>query len=78
MIKQNINISKNKPLSSSSYIKLPTVLIHSRKGLILIQNINDNKCLKCCLVGYLKMKTENHVIEFDQSKWLKPFIKFST
>ena len=33
MIKQNVNISKNKPLSGTSYIQLPKELYHSRKGL---------------------------------------------
>ena len=35
---QNINISNYKPLSSTSYIKLPKELNCSRKGLINIQN----------------------------------------
>ena len=34
VIEQNINISKYKPLSGSSYIKLPKELNHSRKALI--------------------------------------------
>ena len=41
-------------LAGNSYIKLPKELDHSRKGLINIQNTdNDNKCFKLCLVRYL-------------------------
>ena len=44
---QNISrVWKYKPLSSSSYIKLSEELNHSRKGLINIQNTDDNKCLE--------------------------------
>ena len=52
MIDHTINISKYKPLSGSNYIKLPTKLDNLRKGLINIQNIDDNEYLKCCLVRY--------------------------
>ena len=45
-----ISISKYNPLAGSSYIKLPKELDHSRKGLINIQNIDDNNCFKWCLV----------------------------
>ena len=46
VIEKNINISKYKTLSGSSYIKLSKGLNHSRKGLIDIQNSDDNECLK--------------------------------
>ena len=47
-------ISSNyNPLAGSSYIKLPKDLDHSRKGLINIQNNNENECVKWCLVRYL-------------------------
>ena len=52
MIKQNINVSKYKPLSGSSYIKLPKELNHSRKDLLNIQYKDDSKCLRWCLVKY--------------------------
>ena len=48
-----ISISKYNPLAGSSYIKLPKELDHPRKGLINIQNTDDNKCFKWCLVRYL-------------------------
>ena len=37
-----ITISKYNPLPESSYIKLPKELDHPRKGLINIQNTDDN------------------------------------
>ena len=45
-IDHNINISKYNPLSGSSYIILSKEINHSKKGLINIQNINDNECFK--------------------------------
>ena len=53
VIYHNITISKYNHLAKSSYIKLPKELDHPRKGLINIQNINDNECFKWCLVRYL-------------------------
>ena len=75
VIEQNVNISKYKPLSSSSYIKFKRELNHSRKGLIIIQNIDGKKFFKWFLFRYLKVKNVHHVIELDQSRWVKPFIK---
>ena len=43
---QYINVSTHRPLSGSSYIKLPVELRSSKKGLINIKN-NDQKCLWC-------------------------------
>ena len=43
---QSINFSKGKPLSGSSYTKLPKVLDHPRKGLINIKNIDHSEFLK--------------------------------
>ena len=48
MTEQNINVSKYKPLSGSSYIKLPKELNHSGKCLVNIQNIDAKECLKWC------------------------------
>ena len=47
------------PLAESSYIKLSKELDHPRKGLINIQNIDDNECFKCCLVRYLNPADRN-------------------
>ena len=49
---QYINISTHRPLSGSSYIKLPVELRNSKKGLINIQNDNQ-KCFLCCHVRYI-------------------------
>ena len=46
VIDHTISILKYNPLARSSYIKLPKELNHSRKGLINIQNIDDNDCFK--------------------------------
>ena len=48
-----ITISKYNPLAGSCYIRLPKELNHPRKGLINIQNIDDNEWFKWCLVRYL-------------------------
>ena len=40
-------------ISCSSYTKIPKELEHPRKGLINVQNISDNECIKWCLVRYL-------------------------
>ena len=48
-----INISKYNPLAGSSYVKLPKEFNHLRKGLINIQNFNDNECSNWCLLKYL-------------------------
>ena len=44
---QYINISTYRPLSGSSYVKLPAELRSSKKGLINIKN-NDQKCFLWC------------------------------
>ena len=54
-----INISKYKPLTGSSYIKLPRELDHPGKDLINIKNIGDNECFKLCLVRYLHPADHN-------------------
>ena len=45
VIDHAISISKYNPLAGSSYIKLPKELDDLRKGLINIQNIDDNEAL---------------------------------
>ena len=49
VIDHDINISEYNPLNGSSYINLMKELDHLRKGLINIQNIDDNECFKGCL-----------------------------
>ena len=52
-------ISKFNPLAGSIYIKLPKELEHTIKGLINIQNKDDNKCFKWCLVRFLNPAYDN-------------------
>ena len=47
---QYINISAYRPLSGSSYVKSPTELRSSKKGLINIKN-NDQKCFYGVMLG---------------------------
>ena len=60
VIDHTVSISKCNLLAGRSYIELHKELDHSRKGLINIQNIHDNKCLKLCLVRYLNPPDHNH------------------
>ena len=54
-----ISISKYNPLAGSSYIKLPKELDHPRKGLINVQNTDDNECFNWCLARYLNPADHN-------------------
>ena len=65
-------ISKYNPLNGSSYIKLPKELDHPRKGLINIQNIDDNECFERCLVRYLN-PADHHPARITKAD--KDFIK---
>ena len=53
VIDHTISISKYNPLDGNSYIKLPKELNHPSKGLINIQNVDDNQCFKWRIVRYL-------------------------
>ena len=55
----SINISKYNPLAGGNYTKLPKESDHPRKGLINIQNIDDNECFKWCLVRYIHPADHN-------------------
>ena len=59
VIDHTISISKYNPLAGNSYIKLPKELDHPRKGLINIQNIDDNECFKWSIVRYLHPADRN-------------------
>ena len=59
VVDHNINISKYNTLPGSSYIELPKELNHPRKGLICIQNIDDNECFKWLIVRYLHPAEHN-------------------
>ena len=47
-----LNIVKYKPMSGSSYIKLPSELRNSKKGLINIKN-KDNECFRWCHIRHI-------------------------
>ena len=51
---QYINVSTYRPLSGSSYIKLPVELKSPKKGLINIKN-NDQKCFLWCHVRHINL-----------------------
>ena len=59
VIDDTISISNYNPLAGSSYIKLPKELDHPIKGLINIQNTDDNECFKWCLDRYLNPADHN-------------------
>ena len=59
VINHTISISNRSPLVGSSYTKLAKELNPTRKRLINIQNIDDNKCFKWCLVRYLNPAMHN-------------------
>ena len=61
IIDHTISISKYNLLAGSIYIKLPKELDHPRKGLIIIQNIDDNKCFKWSIIRYLNPADHNLV-----------------
>ena len=59
VVSYTINVSKYNLLVGSRYIKLPKELDHPRKGLINIQNINNNECFKWCLIWSLHPTDHN-------------------
>ena len=68
----NSNISQQNPLAGSSYTKLLTELDHLKECLINIQNIDDNKCFKWCLVRYL------HPADYDLARITKTNFSLKT
>ena len=77
VIDHTISISKYNRLNEISYIKLPKELDHSRKGLINIQDIDDNECFKWSVVRYLNPADRNRARitktdkEFNKGLFLK-------
>ena len=53
----HINIVKYKPMKGSSYIKLPTELRNSAKGLINPKN-EDNQCFRWCHIRHLNSQAK--------------------
>ena len=58
-IDHTISISKYDPLAGSSYIKPPKDINHPKKGLINIENTDDNECFKWSIVRYLNLADRN-------------------
>ena len=58
ILSQYLNISSYKPLSRSTYCKLPKELSHPMKGLINIQN-DDKKCFLWCHVRHLNCEAKD-------------------
>ena len=58
-IDHTISVSKYSTLAGNNFIKLPKELDHSRKGLIVFQNTDDDECFKWCLVRYLNPADHN-------------------
>ena len=59
VIDHTISISKYDPLAGSSYIKPPKDINHPKKGLINIENTDDNECFKWSTVRYLNLADRN-------------------
>ena len=53
-----LNVTLYKPLSGSSYIKLPAKLGNSRKGLINLKN-EDSECFRWCHIRHLNPQEKN-------------------
>ena len=65
-----MNIVKYKPMNGSSYIKLPTELQNSAKGLINLKK-KDNECFRWCHIRHLNPqdKYPQRIKKVDK-KWL--------
>ena len=70
VIDHTISVLKYNPLVGSSYIKLTKELDHPRKGLLNVQNTDDNECIKWCLVRYLNPANHNPKADKDFTKGL--------
>ena len=63
-----IEICNYEPVAASSYFKLPEELNHLRKGLINIQNRDDNKCFEWCQVRLLNPKKSHSERRTNEDK----------
>ena len=66
-----LNVVKYKPIQGSSYIKLPSELRNSKKGLINIKN-KDNECFRWCHIRHInpQKKYPQRIKKVD-----KPYVK---
>ena len=53
-----INVTTYKPLNGSSYVKLPSELQNSSKGLINVKN-DDDECFRWCHIRFLNPQNTN-------------------
>jgi len=53
-----LNITQYKPMNGSSYIKLPKELVNSSKGLINLQN-QDNQCFRWCHIRHMNPQNKD-------------------
>ena len=84
IISQYIKISTYRPLTGSSYLKLPVELRISKRGLINIKN-NDQKYFLCCRVRHINpvkihperitQKDKESVNDLDYRKIKFPVLK---
>ena len=65
---QYINVSTYRPLSGSSYIKLPTELRSSKKGLINIKNIIQKYFLWCHVKHINPVKIHPEKLTWEHKK----------
>ena len=77
VIDHNITISKYNLLAESSYVRILKELDHLRKGLINIQNIDDNECFKWFIVRYVNPGNQDpaRVTKADKDFTKKPDFK---
>ena len=69
-----LNIVKYKPTKGSSYLKLPIELQHHRKGLINLQN-KDNECFRWCHIRHLNpMDKDPQRIKKSDRKFVEQLI----
>ena len=59
VVDHTISILNYNPLGRRSYIKLPKKLDHPRKGLINIQNTDEDECFKWCLVRHRNLASHH-------------------
>ena len=73
-----IEICNYEPLAAGSYFKLPEELNHSRKGLINIQNRDDNKCFKWCHVRLINPKKSHPERRTNEDKEIEASLEYSS
>ena len=74
----SIEISNDEPLAASSYISLPEELNNSMKGLINIQNHDDDKCFKCCHVRLINPKKSHHKRRTNKDKEIEASLDYTS